>query len=184
MAGKAKAVGTAIKYGPIVIGLAQKYGPQVWDQVKTQRDPVEKLVQARVAKGNQRKKAMAHAVTVRDGSVLRVFHDNESHWVVFTADTPIAVYPPAQAGFEQLLEHADLVTRVRPGHGTGPLAHLQGRNPVPGLTARLSRRHTTPDAGEHASADHTSADHDGAEHDIEGPGAAEPGSDAAQRPTA
>lgn len=114
MAGKARAVGAALKYGPVVVTAAQRYGPAVWEQVRAQRAPAEKFVQAKVARGNQRKKALAHADTVVDGSVLQVFHDSESHWVVFSGDEPVGVHPPTRAGYEELLDKADLGKKVRP----------------------------------------------------------------------
>lgn len=118
MAGKGKAAGRLIKYGPIAVTAAQRWGPVVWEQVKNQREPAEKFVQDKVAKGNQRKKAMAHAATVIDGSVLQVFHLNTAHWVVFSGDDPIAVHPPTQAPFEEILDRADLNRRVRPQEGS------------------------------------------------------------------
>lgn len=114
MAGKAKAVGTALKYAPIVYTAAQKYGPVVWEQLKNQREPAEKYVQAKVAKGNQRKKALAHAGTLVDGAVLQVFHDSTAHWVVFSGDEPVGVHPPTQASYSELLDRADLSLKVRP----------------------------------------------------------------------
>lgn len=114
MAGKARAVGAALKYGPVVVTAAQRYGPVVWEQVKAQRAPAEQFVQAKVAKGNQRKKALAHADTVVDGSVLQVFHDSNAHWVVFSGDEPVGVHPPTRASYEELLDKADLGKKVRP----------------------------------------------------------------------
>lgn len=118
MAGKGKAASRLIKYGPIAVTAAQRWGPVVWEQVKSQREPAERFVQDRVAKGNQRKKAMAHAATVIEGSVLQVFHLNTAHWVVFSGDDPIAVHPPTQASFDELLDRADLSRRVHPGENT------------------------------------------------------------------
>lgn len=114
MAKKGKTIGAVIKYGPLVYAAAQKYGPAVWEQVRTHREPAERMVQARVAKGNQRKKALAHAATLTDGSVLQVFHANEAHWVVFTGDRPVAVHPSTEATFGELLQDADLQRRVFP----------------------------------------------------------------------
>lgn len=115
MAKRAKAVGVAIKYGPIFYAAAQRYGPVVWEQLQRQREPAERFVQSTVAKGNQRKKALAHAQTLREGSVLQVFHANEAHWVVFTGERPVAVHPATPASFETLLEDADLDRRIYPG---------------------------------------------------------------------
>lgn len=141
MANKAnmgRTVGSLIRYGPLVYGAVQKYGPQVWEQVQTQREPAERFMQAKVAKGNHRKKAMAHAQTVRRGSVLQVFHRNEAHWIVFSGEQPIAVHPATQASYEQLLEHADLDQRVRPQD-----AHLTVR--VPRRLVRRGRAGRTPE---------------------------------------
>jgi hypothetical protein len=117
VAGKGKALGTALKYGPIVFAAAQKYGPVVWEQVRAQKEPAEKYVQSKVAKGNHRKRALEHAATLVDGSVLQVFHAHTPHWVVFTADRPVAVHPPTEAPYEELLADADLDKRARPGEG-------------------------------------------------------------------
>ncbi|MCK0113651.1 hypothetical protein MWU75_16005 [Ornithinimicrobium sp. F0845] len=114
MAGSGKAAARLIKYGPLAAAAAQKWGPVLWEQMKNQREPAEKFVQAKVAKGNQRKKAMAHAATVIDGSVLQVFHQNTAHWVVFSGDDPIAVHPPTGASFDELLDRADLSKRTAP----------------------------------------------------------------------
>lgn len=114
MTGKGNAAGRWIKYGPIAVAAAHKWGPVVWDQVKAQQEPAEKFMQAKVAKGNQRKKALAHAMTVIDGSVLQVFHAHTAHWVVFSGDDPVAAHPPTGASFDELLDRADLANRVRP----------------------------------------------------------------------
>jgi hypothetical protein len=128
VAGKGKAVGAAIKYGPLVYAAAQKYGPNVWEQLRAQREPAERFVQDRVTKGNQRKKALQHARTVVGGSVLQVFHHNRAHWIVFSGDEAIAVHPPTGAPYDVLLKHADLSTRVEPGRGaTFPKIPRAGR---------------------------------------------------------
>lgn len=148
MAGKGKAAARLIKYGPLAVAAAQKWGPVVWEQVKHQREPAEKFVQDKVAKGNQRKKAMAHAATVIDGSVLQVFHLNTAHWVVFSGDDPIAVHPPTQAPFEELLDRADLSRRVGPNEGsvTIRVSKPRRRRGVAGQTVRQE-----PASGPHTS---------------------------------
>lgn len=133
MAGKGKAVGALIRYGPFVAEAARRYGPTVWEQVKGQREPAEKFVQARVAKGNQRKKALTHAATVVDGTVLQVFHRSDSHWVVFSGKSPIGVHPPTSAGYEELLRNADLSNRLRPqdAHRTIQVPRRRTSRPPP-----------------------------------------------------
>ena len=155
MAGKGKAAGQLIKYGPIAAAAAQRWGPVVWEQLKNQREPAEKFVQDKVAKGNQRKKAMAHAATVIDGSALQVFHHNTAHWVVFSGDDPIAVHPPTQAPFEELLDRADLSNRVRPQDQS---VTIKVPKPKKGARARRSASRTTmrtsreePSSGPHTA---------------------------------
>src|SRR5699024_8757496 len=99
VAGKGRAVRMAVLYGPMVAEAARKYGPAVWDQLKTQRAPVEKLVQSKAARGNQREKALAPAATLVNGSVIQVFHRNDPHWVVFSGEEPIAVHPQTTEPF-------------------------------------------------------------------------------------
>lgn len=155
MAGKASAAGKLIKYGPIAAAAAQRWGPVVWEQVKSQREPAEKFVQSKVAKGNQRKKALAHAATVIDGSVLQVFHANTAHWVVFSGEDPIAVHPPAQASFDELLDRVDLSNRVTPREASvtirvpKPRRHHAGGSGTTGATAWTPRQEPAP--GPHGS---------------------------------
>lgn len=135
MAGKGKAVGAVVKYGPLVYAAAQKYGPKVMEQVRAQRGPAERYVQDKVGKGNQRKKALEHARTVLDGSVLQIFHHNRAHWIVFSGEEPIAVHPPTGAPYDVLLKHADRATRIKPGS-----AHKLPRIPRPSRPARPTNR--------------------------------------------
>ncbi len=134
MAGKGKAVGAALKYGPILYATSRRYGPVVWEQVKSQREPAERFVQSKVDKGNQRKKATQHASTVIDGSTLRVFHQNTAHWVVFSGEEPVGVHPRSGAPFSQLLKNADLSKRLRAGDEPTPVQRLKGaarKRPTP-----------------------------------------------------
>lgn len=139
---KGRATKALVKYGPLVYAAAQRYGPAVWEQVRQHREPVEKFAQSKVAratKGNQRKKAAAHARTLKDGNVLQVFHANEEHWVVFTGERPVAVHPATDTPYEVLLADADLSRRVyptdapvtikvtRPHRAGGPRGRATGR---------------------------------------------------------
>lgn len=163
MAGKGKAATRLIKYGPIAAAAAQRWGPVVWEQLKSQREPAEKFVQDKVAKGNQRKKAMAHAATVIDGSVLQVFHRNTAHWVVFSGDDPIAVHPPTPAPFEELLDRADLDKRVRPQDGSVTIKVPRPKKPgskskppgATGTTASTTGGTGSPSRQEPAPGPHT-----------------------------
>lgn len=139
-----------IKYGPILIETSRRYGPRVWEQVKSQKEPAERYVQDKVDRGNQRKKAVQHAETVIDGSTLRIFHRNVAHWVVFSGEEPIAVHPRANAPFPELLKNADLSKRTRPEDEPALAQRLRksarGRRSTSGGTGRAGRQH-------HAQAD-------------------------------
>ncbi len=127
MAGKGRALNTAVKYGPVFYAAVRKYGPQLIEQARQQREPVEKVVQQRMARGSARKTALTHASTVVDGSVLQVFHKSESYWVVFSGEEPIGTHPRAPAPYAELLRHADLSTRLRPTDAGARVTHRRGR---------------------------------------------------------
>lgn len=148
VAGKGKAVGAAIKYGPLLYEASRRYGPRVWDQVKSQREPAERYVQAKVDKGNQHKKAVQHADTVVDGSTLQVFYLNAAHWVVFSGDEPIAVHPRTSASFTLLLKNADLSKRVKPVDEPTPVQRMRSaaqRRPSSGRKPKGPQQHARAD---------------------------------------
>lgn len=94
--------------------LVVRYGPQAkiaWDKGGKQAT----LAAAKRAQAlNARRKALNHASGVVDGSVLKIAPEGLTVYVVFAGDTPIAAYPPQEAAYPALLEHADLGRRVRP----------------------------------------------------------------------
>ncbi|WP_010148143.1 hypothetical protein [Serinicoccus profundi] len=114
--GKTRLAKQAIKYGPVVYAMAQKYGPQVVDQLLKQREPATKFVQdqASRARTNPRKHALAHADTVVEGSLQQVFHRGQAYWVVFSRNEPVGVHPLTDAPFETLLLNADPGKRQTP----------------------------------------------------------------------
>ncbi|MEQ4207147.1 hypothetical protein ABN028_06495 [Actinopolymorpha sp. B17G11] len=107
MAGKGRIAKTAVTY-------AMKYGPLVYEAIKHGREPAQRAVQKALARQADRKRALTHATTVVDGSVLRVFHEAEPIWVVFSKDTPVASYPAVDVPLADVLQHADLSLRVTP----------------------------------------------------------------------
>ncbi len=151
MAGKGKAVGAAIKYGPIVYEASRRYGPKVWDQVKSQREPAERYVQGKVDKGNQHKKAVQHADTVIDGSTLQVFYNNTAHWIVFSGEEPVGVHPRTSASYSLLLKNANLSKRIRPEDEPTAVQKLKAKrrkqkSTSPGRTrGKPSRQHARAD---------------------------------------
>lgn len=94
--------------------LAVKYGPQakiIWDKGGKQ---AASAASKRALSLNNRRKALAHARGVIDGSVLKIAPQGSTVYVVFTGDLPIAAYPAQELPFPILLQHADLARRVRP----------------------------------------------------------------------
>lgn len=147
MAGKGRAVGAAIKYGPIVYEASRRYGPRVIDQLKAGREPAERYVQAKVDKGNQHKKAVQHASTVIEGSTLQIFHRNAPHWIVFSGEEPIAVHPRTNASYAELLKNVDRSRRVRPEDEPTPVQRLRAATRKKGSTPGSSRSSTSRSGG-------------------------------------
>lgn len=113
---KANLATLAIRYGPVVYALAQKYGPAVVEQMMKQRDPAQRFAQGRAARvrTNPRKLALAHADSVIEGTLQPVFHAGTPYWVVFSRGEPVGVHPHTSVSFDSLLLNADPSRRVRP----------------------------------------------------------------------
>ncbi len=107
MAGKGKVAITTFKLGV-------KYGPQIWVATQALREPVKEAVGKAMSSERARRTAMAHATSLADGSILKVYKGDQSHWVVFAADEPVAVYPTTDMPLAILVERADLTKRIRP----------------------------------------------------------------------
>ncbi|HEY8455203.1 MAG TPA: hypothetical protein VIL34_06395 [Actinopolymorphaceae bacterium] len=132
MAGKTRFAKTAVAY-------AVKYGPLVYEAIKHGREPAQRAVQQAWARQRHRRLAFAHAATVVDGSALRIFHEGEQVWVVFSGDEPIASYPSVTTPLSTLLQHVDLSLRTAPPPpGTRRLPSLPA--PVVGKAKELSER--------------------------------------------
>jgi hypothetical protein len=100
-----KWVRTAVKYGV-------RYGPMAFEAVKHGREPAQQAVQAALAKRSARRKAIEHALTVRDGSLLKVMKDGQVLYFVFSGDAIVTTYPPVpQSSYPELLRHSDLDRR-------------------------------------------------------------------------
>ncbi|ONI74603.1 hypothetical protein BWI15_13835 [Kribbella sp. ALI-6-A] len=115
-----------VKYGV-------RYGPMAFEAVKHGREPAQQAIQAALAKRTARRKAVEHALTVRDGSLLKVIKDGSAIFFVFSGDAIVTTYPPVpQATYPELLRHADLDRREK----AAELAAAQR----PKLTDRLPKR--------------------------------------------
>lgn len=112
----AKMTKLAIKYGPVAYTLAQKYGPQLVEQVLKNREPAQRYVQGKVeqVRGNPRRRAIDHADSVVDGSLQLVFHRDQPYWVVFSRNEPVGTHPHTEASYDVLLLNADPAKRITP----------------------------------------------------------------------
>lgn len=94
--------------------VAIKYGPAAkiaWDR----GGKTAALAATRRVSGlNARRRALAHASGVIDGSVLKIAPEGRAVYIVFTRDQPLAAYPSQAVPLTVLLQHADLSRRVRP----------------------------------------------------------------------
>ncbi|HEY0470032.1 MAG TPA: hypothetical protein VGD34_00180, partial [Kribbella sp.] len=83
-----------------------------FEAVKHGREPAQQAVQAALAKRAARRKAIEHALTVRDGSLLKVMKDGQAVFFVFSGDAIVTTYPQVpQSTYSELLRHADLDRR-------------------------------------------------------------------------
>jgi hypothetical protein len=106
----------ALKYGPVVYTLAQKYGPQVVDQVLKNREPAQKFMHEQTGRvrNNPRRRAIEHAESLVEGTVQQVYHSGQPYWVVFSRNEPVGTHPHTDAPFDELLLNADPDKRVAP----------------------------------------------------------------------
>ena len=72
--------------------------------------------------------ARAHAARVLDGSYLDVFVAGVKHWVVWSADEPVAAYPAIDGDLVEAVRTVDLSRRRRPGDRRGARTHPGSRS--------------------------------------------------------
>ena len=122
--GRSRLAKNVVKYGV-------RYGPMAFEAVKHGREPAQQAIQAALAKRSARRKAFEHALTVRDGSLLKVIKDGQAVFFVFSGDAIVTTYPPVpQSAYPELLRHADLDRREN-------ASELAARRPK--LTDRLPK---------------------------------------------
>lgn len=110
MAGGAGGQGGRLAKNLVKYGV--RYGPLVAEAVRHGREPAQQAVQAAWAKRAARRKAVEHALTVRDGSLLKVIKDGQAIFFVFSGDAIVTTYPAVpQSAYPELLRHADLDKR-------------------------------------------------------------------------
>lgn len=109
--------------GAVVLGA--KYGPQLWVAGKALREPAKEAAQKVIASEQARRAAHAHARTVSDGSILKVYRGDRAYWVVFTGDTAVTVHPMTDVPLTDLIRGADLTKRVRTDERLSPKDRLK-----------------------------------------------------------
>lgn len=95
--------------------LGARYAPAAVEAARAAREPATNAAQRALGSVQSRRRALEHAGTVRDGSVLKTFDvDERVVWVVFSGDEPVATHPVTHTPTTDLVRHADLGTRIRP----------------------------------------------------------------------
>lgn len=109
-----------------------KYGPAVYEAVKHGRGPAQAAAQRAIEARTSRRRALEHARTVREGSVLKAVRDGHPVWVVFSADEPIAAYPMTTEPLTELVRHNDLSKRETPDErpSGSPASRLRRRRAI------------------------------------------------------
>jgi hypothetical protein len=130
MAGQGRLVKNLVRYGV-------RYGPVAFEAIKHGREPAQQAMQTALANRTARRKAVEHARTVREGSLLKVMHEGRVVWFVFSDDHIVTTYPPVPVPtYGDLLRHADLDKREKP---PAP-RKLPGKTKPPTLTLRRKRQ--------------------------------------------
>ncbi|MFC0626345.1 hypothetical protein [Kribbella deserti] len=132
---RSRLVKNAVKYGV-------RYGPMAFEAVKHGREPAQQAIQAALAKRTARRKALEHAATVREGSLLKVIHEGQIIYFVFSGDAIVTTYPSVpQATYPELLRHADLDRRENAAELAAQQRKLADRLPkVPRLPGRRTKK--------------------------------------------
>ena len=122
MPGKGKAVGSIIRWGV-------KYGPHAVVIAQQAKEPAMAAAQKVIDRQKAKRRAIEHAATVRDGSVLKTFDPRAAHgeavWVVFSGEDAIAAHPTTATPIGELIANSDLTTRVRPADLPTPAERLK-----------------------------------------------------------
>jgi hypothetical protein len=123
-----------------IVRQGAKYTPVIAAVVKEARGPVTQYAKTHLEAAKLRRLAVTKAASLTDGSVLPVVHGEQSVWVVFAGDQPVAQYPETGLPLAALVEHVDLARRRRPeefptpreraaaaGQSAAARVHLPGR---------------------------------------------------------
>ena len=123
---------------------AAKYGPQAMLVWKHAGRPLTDAAQQTFLSRQGRRTALGHADTVQAGAILRVVDRGVTRWVVFSAGTPIACYPPSDRPLADVVEHADLSKTMTPEQFRARMAERSRRrravDAATNLAGELRRR--------------------------------------------
>jgi hypothetical protein len=108
------AKGNAGRLAGNAVKLGVKYGPVLYGVARHGKEPARAAAEKFLSKKGSRKKALAHAATLLDGSVLQVFHGGEPVYIVFSGEEMVASQPPLDVPLQTLVQRADLTKRIRP----------------------------------------------------------------------
>jgi hypothetical protein len=100
----------------VIEGVRQgaKYAPAIAVAVRQVRGPATDYAKGHLEAARQRKLAVTKAASVRDGTVLRLLHGEQTVWVVYSGDEPISAHPDVGVPLAELVAHADLNRRRPP----------------------------------------------------------------------
>jgi len=100
----------------VIQGVRQgaKYAPDIAVVVRQVRGPATDYAKAQLEAARQRRLAVTKAASVRDGTVLRLLHGEQTVWVVYSGDEPISAHPDIGVPLPKLVAHADLDRRRPP----------------------------------------------------------------------
>ena len=118
-----------------------KYSPAIAAVVKEARGPVTEFAKSHVEASRHKRLAVTKAASLKDGSVLPVVHGEQSVWVVFSGDQPVAQYPDTGLPLGELVEHVDLARRRPPEEFPTPRERAGAARRSAASKVHLPRRH-------------------------------------------
>ena len=128
----------------VIEGVRQgaKYAPAIAVVVRQVRGPATDYAKAHLEAVRQRRLAVAKAASVRDGTVLRLLHGEQTVWVVYSGEQPISAHPDVGVPLPELVAHADLDQRRPPEDFPTPRQRASAARQKTVSKVKLPRRHS------------------------------------------
>jgi hypothetical protein len=128
----------------VIEGVRQgaKYAPAIAVAVRQVRGPATDYAKAHLEAVRQRRLAVTKAGSVRDGTVLRLLHGEQTVWVVYSGEQPISVHPDIGVPLPELVAHADLDRRRPPEDFPTPRQRASAARQKTVSKVKLPRRHS------------------------------------------